>query len=183
MHAQTRRGSRVLIFLVLSVGAGCKPAPDRAAPAALGPRPVAQGTSSSDPVAATLLDPPYRSISALPPHHARVWELLVGDVRHADEKHVNQVAEIRAVDLPVPASSPWECRLDHVEMMGNGPWEPWQITRAVACSNDGWKTAVTTTANYEEGAELDLREGRVPGGALVVVTLTARSKSSTPELP
>jgi hypothetical protein len=73
------------------------------------------------------------------------------------------VAETRAGDIPLPPGCPWKCRFDsafvnrHITDEPPAKWPVTYINRKLSCSNDGWRTSVTTSGMYGmiEGAQVD----------------------------
>lgn len=85
-------------------------------------------------------EPPYHSVSELPPHRQLRWTFIV----QASDTRTFQVGELRAVDIPLPESSPWKCRIDHAKILPKYDL----VVRALACSNDNWRSRLEISASY-----------------------------------
>jgi hypothetical protein len=106
--------------------------------------------------------------------------------------HTFQVAENRAVDVPMPPTSPWKCRVSAIKLVVAKDTESF-VTRNLACSNDGWRTYVEATGSYclrtpcnVEENSVDLGLPTAGSGGVGTLRLAARPQLSTakyPELP
>jgi hypothetical protein len=143
---------------------------------------VAKASPATPPAAV-----PYQSVASLPAHPAKAWLLLISGSEPNGKggpvikgttsfRHAYQVAENRAGEVPMPATSPWRCRFGPAAVVYANRTSPYTqspiqaslqaaldavehgapaadannsfVTRDLACSNDGWKTYVEATASY-----------------------------------
>jgi hypothetical protein len=99
---------------------------------------------------------PFSSVASLVRHPHAQWVLQVtgsDSLPCIDTRCLFEVAETRAGAFPRPASSQWECRFDHA-VVASATLVPQgfaRVVRAIACSNDGWRTLVEETCGYMVG--------------------------------
>ena len=166
--------------------AATAPAPDSATPQTAS-TPSSTSTPNCGPGEC---EPPFASVSELPPHELRRWRLMIllglprqdfhPGSRKPSTAFAFYVAETRAGDIPLPPGCPWKCRFGsafvHRHILTGEPPAKWPVTyieRKLSCSNDGWRTSVTTSGMYgmvegarvDDGAELNLgyRDPPPPG--------------------
>ncbi len=138
----------------------------------------------------------------MPPHPPEAWTLTIvgneakdpNDGMGAFFTHFFQIAENRAVDLPLPSTSAWKCRVSAAHVVVPKKGDNF-VTRDLACSNDGWKTYVEATASYcfeptcnveENSVELGLPMPLNRSGGVGTLRLAARKQvdvAKFPELP